>query len=273
MDVPCRMLVSLAATLIATAAGTCQNPVPTRVRIEKYGAASGTPLPVRLGIDLDATGPEAMLVVSQGIAGRHGVLVLGTQPAAEPLPYGAQLLVQPIVAVPLLFGATGTSAVPIDVAESTFVGQTLFAQGLLWVLNPGVETFWLTEGLRTQFHAGNAQPPLEPRDPPLAATLLVHESPVLDPRYEVLAMIAAPTSGWTFDLVGTSTEEGVTTVWLALEAPNPDEPVLPVVTHLRVLADLGFAAAPRIELMVERKVRGYPTPPVFGLEAVIERDF
>lgn len=263
------------AAALCVSAIVCQNPVPTRVQVEIYGAASGIPTPAEFRIDLDATGPEQTFVrITNGQPQALAALLLGSEATEVPLAYGAQLLVVPTVAVPGSYDGQGSFAVPIDIANPAFIGRSLFAQGFCYVqAGPDPETFQLSNGLRTAFVAGNEQPPLAYAGPPLTATLLARVDPKIDTSHELLCSILTPTSAWNVSVQGTHTDSGVTTVYVILVQPNPDEVVLPVLSQLRLLVDMGFAAAPRVEVLIERRTRGMQAPPAFALAAAIDRDF
>lgn len=265
----------LGATALGVSAIVCQNPVPTRVQVQIYGAASGTPSPVELRIDIDATGPERTLVrIANGQPQELAALLLGTEPTEVSLAHGAQLLVVPMVAILGAFDGRGNFAISIDIANPAFIGVSLFAQGFCYVQpEPYPEVFQLSNGLRTAFFSGNEQPPLAYAGPPLTTTLIAKGDPKFDTSHELLCSILTPTSAWNLRLQGTQTDSGVTAVYLILEAPNPEEIVLPVLSPLRLLVDLGFAAAPRIEVSIERRTRGMQAPPAFALGAAIDRDF
>jgi hypothetical protein len=254
-----------------------RTPVPTRVRAEGYGAASGTPSPVELALDLDARGSGGpALQVTHGQPQALAALLLGTEAANVQLPWNAVLLVLPVVAVSGVYDAAGTFAVPFAIADPTLIGLDLHAQGLQYRAagagSPAVEIAQLTGGLRTTLRPGNPQPSLSYAGPALTATLIEKLDPRLDQRYEVLSTIAVPTTGWDLQLSSTQTANGVTAIYLVLEAPNPQEPVEPTTVPARLLVDLGFVTAPVIDVAIERRVRGLSGPPVFALAARIERD-
>lgn len=269
-------LAILGVTALCVSATVSQNPVPTRVKLELYGSASGTQNPADFRVDLDVSGPrESTVAATHGLPHGLAALLLGTESTDVLLAHGASLLVVPSVVLPGVFDGAGSFAVPIDLASTAFLGQSLFAQGLCYAPPPdgGSEVFRLTQGLRTVFVAGNEQPPLSYSGPPLTATLLAHTDPKIDTRHELLCSIEAPTSGWSVGLQSTHTDQGVTTVYMILVAPSPDDVTLPVLTPVRLVVDLGFAAAPRIEVMIERRTKDTPSPPVFMLAAAIDRDF
>lgn len=274
----CATCLALGTTLIGVMpAQDPTTPVPTRVTAELYGLASGTPSPVELALDLDArraAGPA--LQVSHGLPGALAALLLGTEAASVPLPWNAVLLVTPLAAVGGVYDQQGIFAVPFAIADPTLIGVPLHAQGLQYraagPVEPPVETAQLTRGLRTTLRPGNEQPSLTYAGPPLTATLIAKLEQQLDPRHEVLSSIAVPTTGWDLQLSATQTENGVTAIYLVLEAPNPAEIVEPTTVPLRLVADLGFAAAPVIDVAIERRTRGLVSPPVFNLAARIVRD-
>lgn len=266
-------LTLLGVTALCVSASVCQNPVPTRVKLQNYGAASGIPSPVDLALDLDATGPEqSVLRISHGQPRGLAALLFGIEAADLTTAYGARLLVMPVVAVAGSFDAQGSFAIPVDIANPAFVGRPLYAQGACYVPEEK-EVFQLTQGLETTFFAGNEQPTLAYAGPPLTAVLIARADARIDTKHELACEIMAPTSAWTLVVQGTHTDGGVTAIYMILEAPSPDEAVLPVLSPLRTVVDMGFAAAPRIEVLIERRTRAMQAPPAFVLAAAIDRDF
>jgi len=257
--------------------GQAHNPVPTRVKVEGYGSASGNPQPVDLRIDIDASGGRpASLRVSNGTEHELAALILGTSATEVSLIHDSVLLVMPSVVVPGIFDSQGSFGVPIDIADPSLIGQPFYAQGLQVSVtgNVPIDVFQLSAGLKTTFHPGNEQPPLlHYEGPPLTATLLAKGEPIKDPMHEVRTLVTVPTTGWELALSGTSTESGVTSIYLILTAPNPSEVVMPILEARSLLVDLGLSAAPQIHVLIEQRVREMATPPAFRVGAVIERSF
>jgi hypothetical protein len=268
--------LSAIALLVANSA-PAQNPVPTRVRTETYGMASGTPKPVPLRIGLDASGDRpTMVLVSGGTQGELAALLLGIRPAEIPLTADAMLLVEPLGAMVGTFDAAGGFGVPVDIADPALIGQPQYWQGVQYVPpaggKPALEVFQLSQGLHIEIVAGNPQPPLSYEGPPLTATP-IHK--LLDgaPSYEVLNSVVVPTSGWSFGVSILDNSNGMTSIYLVLEAPSPNEIVMPVVETKRVLVPFETPPDQEVRIYIEQRTRGVPSLPAFLLAAVIDNKY
>lgn len=255
-----------------------QNPVPTRVRTDLIGAGTGTPTPVALTLAIDASGPrETLLRVEGGTPLAFAGLILGVGPTSIQLPYDALLLVDPVTVVAGTYDKDGKFGVPFDLTNTSFVGTTFWSQGLNYVPEqgggPAVVVFQTTPALMTTVRPGNDQPLLGYVGPSLTATLIVKATVAQAPNYEVLSSIRVPTSGWNLNLIGIDRNEGVTAIYAVLEEPSPDEIVLPMMENKRLLALVGMDPEPRIQVWIERRVRGRLNPPMFLLAAELLHDF
>jgi len=255
-----------------------QSPVPTRIRTDLIGSGTGTPTPVALTLAIDASGPrDTLLRIDGGTPLALAGLILGMQPTSIQLPYDALLLVDPVTVVAGTYDLDGKFGVPFDLTNVSFIGTTFWSQGLNYVPEqgggPAVEVFQTSPALMTAVHPGNDQPPLGYVGPTLTATLIVKATVAQAPNYEVLSSIRVPTSGWKLSLSAIDRNDGVTAIYAILEEPNPDEIVLPMMENKRLLAFVGMDAEPRIQVLIERRVRGRLNPPVFRLAAELLRDF
>jgi len=270
-------LVVLAGVASTVAAQQQHNPVPTRIKVENYGTASGTPDPgqgFQTRVDTNAIG-ESVVRVSVGWPGELAGLFLGRQAQALALPFNATLLVDPFTSVFGSFDRDGSFAVPLDLANPSLIGD-LYFQGLNYLVpgpgKPAVVVFQLTQGLKLTVAPGNEQPQLAYGGPPLTATLIADQAAGGPVSFQLLNRIVVPGTDWDLRLQGVDERNGVTRVYLTLEAPNPNVGVLPVVETKRVRVDL-TSPAERIEIHIQQVTRGLPSPPVFALAAVIETRF
>jgi len=269
--------VVVLAGMASAVAAQEHNPVPTRVKVESYGTASGTPDPgqgFQTRLDTNAIG-ESVIRVATGWPGELAGLFLGRQPQALALPFNATLLVDPFHSVFGSFDRDGSFAVPLDLANPSLIGD-LYCQGLNYLVpgpgKPAIVVFQLTQGLKLTIVPGNEQPQLTYAGPPLTATLIVGHVPGEPITYQLLNRIVVPSNDWDLRLQGVDQRNGVTRVYLTLEAPNPNVGLLPVVETKRLRVDLG-SPSERIEIHVQQLTRGLPSPPVFSLAAVIETGF
>jgi hypothetical protein len=272
-----RSLSLLAIAALGATEAVAQDPVPTRIRVDAYGAASGTPVPIGLQIALAAARGPTALEVSGGYPGELAALILGTRAAAVTLPPDVLLLVDPAVVVPGSYDATGRFAVPVVLTERAFIGATLFAQGLQWIQDgpqkPAVTGLQLTNGLALGYVAGNAQPPLSYSGPDLLATPIVGSVNGNRETFAVLNQVTVPTTGWSLRLEGVDSEGDTTVLYLVLESPAPHDMVMPVIRTERLLVPLASWPQPTLRVRIEQRTPGLPSPPVFQLAAVIETVF
>jgi len=267
------------AVLAGVAAAQERSPVPTRIKVEDYGTASGTPTPgpeFQARLEADAEG-KTMVRVLGGYPGELAGLLIGRQPQALSLPFGAVLLVDPVVSLFGTFDSERSFALPLDLADPALIGQ-LYFQGFHYLVpgpgKPAIVVFQLTQGLHVTVAEGNAQPPLAYSGPPLTATLLVGKEPAGKPNtFQLVNRVVVPSTGWDLRLQSVDDRDSVTRVYLTLEAPNPNVGILPVLDTRRLLVDLGSSAGARIEIHIEQSTRGVPSIPAFALAAVIEPDF
>ncbi len=267
-----KLLPLIGATFVAAIGSTvqmpAQDPVPTHVRTNLVGEASGTPRPVVLSIGVAMNPADgAQLRVDNARPDAAAALVFGFQPAIISLPYDATLLVEPLIAISGVVDAQGSFSLPLDFADKAMIGPTLLVQGLQLMTSPLV--FQTTPALAITYRTGNPQPRLSYTGPPLTATALVRTEPTTGTRHELLASVVVPTSAWDFRIQSVTTSECVSCVYLVLEAPGPDEIVMPVLQTLRVGLELGAKPADRVQLMIERRVRDLPGVPVFLLAAEV----
>ena len=253
-----------------------QSPVPLRAKTATYGLPSGYPEPLDVALAIDATTPLGpMLSFTGGQRDAIAVLAVGLAPASVTMPQGTILLVDPLLTIPGIVDAEGRFGLPVDILNPSFVGFTLYCQGLHWLPPSGdsVEFFQMPAGLEVAFVEANKQPDLTYVGPPVTATLLAKRVADLPATHEVYASVLVPTGGYDLRLTGFENQNGVTYVYATLEAPNPEENVSPVPETKRLLTELGVHAEGRIELMIDQQVRRLPTPPLFALAAMFERDF
>jgi hypothetical protein len=269
---------ALCLGVLATGLAAAQvehNPVPTRVKVEGYGPASGTPVPHALAVRLE-TPPDgqAAVRVSGGFPGELAGLFIGRRAAEIPLPFEGMLLVEPVLSVFGAFDSDGRFGAPIDPADPALIGDLHF-QGLHYVVpapgKPAVVIFQLTQGLKVTIVPGNEQPALSYSGPPLTATLIAGGA-AGEPSFRLLNQVVVPGTGFDLRLEGVDLDAGVTRVYLTLEAPNPNTGVLPVLETKRLPVDLGLVGE-RIEIQIQQITRDLPSLPVFALAAVIEPRF
>jgi len=268
--------VAVFSGMVAAVTAQQHDPVPTRVKVESYGSASGTPEPsaaFQTRLDTNAIG-ESVIRVSAGWPGELAGLFLGRQPQALALPFNATLLVDPVQTLFGSFDRDGNFALPLDLADTTLIGS-LYFQGLNYLVpgpgKPAVVVFQLTQGLKLTIVPGNEQPPQLPyAGPPLTATLVASQVP--GDTFQLLNRIVVPSTGWDLRLEGVDARPGVTRVYLTLEAPNPNIGLLPVLETKRLRVDLG-SPGERIEVHIQQVTRGVPSLPAFLLAAVIETSF
>ena len=261
--------------ILALALGTVvgQSPVPTRVSTILDGPATGHPDPITITLGIDAAGKftpalAPALAMSGGIPEAAGVILLGVEPAIIRMPQGTLLLLEPLAAVAGVFDAKGTLALPLDITDTDFVGVKFHAQGLQYQSILPVEFFQMTPRLTVSFTAGNKQPPLYYVGPPLTASLIAKRDQDLAPTYEVFTAVTVPTGGYDLRLQSVDTANGVTRVYLILEAPEPAKSVPPQPERKLVLVDLGIGPEARIDVLVETRTRTVSVPPVFRLAAM-----
>jgi len=274
---PKTTLLASVAVLAGMAAAQEHNPVPTRVKVESYGTASGTPDPgqgFQTRLDTNAIG-ESVVRVSVGWPAELAGLFLGRQPQALTLPFDAVLLVDPFQTVFGSFDRDGSFAVPLDLADPKLIGD-LYLQGLNYLVpgpgKPAIIVFQLTQGLKVTIVPGNEQPQLPYAGPPLTATLIGGHVPGDGIAFQLLNRIVVPSPGWDLRLASVDATNGLTRVYLTLEAPNPSIGLLPVLETKRLRVDLG-APAERIEIHIQQVTRGVPSLPAFSLAAVIDTRF
>lgn len=262
--------------VLSSAALIAQNPVPTRVKTEIDGPATGVPDPVDLALGLVAARvPGPALTFRGGIGGNGALLAFGLKPAEILLPYNALLQVDPLVIVAGSFDEAGELTVPVDVADTSFIGIKLYAQGLHFALigpTKPVVYFQMTPRFAVEYFEGNEQPPLAYEGPPLTATLLAKRDHDMPMTYEVLTKVAVPSGGYELNLVSVD-NNGATVIYLSLVKPNPDEIVTDPPETKQVFVDLGVEAREKIEVYVEVRIRGVPGLPVYKLAAMMLRDF
>lgn len=268
--------ISTFLPMLALGVLVAQSPVPLRTKTATYGLPSGFPDPLDVALAIDATtslGPLLNLTGCQRDA--LAVLAVGLAPASVSMPQGTTLLVDPLLTIPGIADAEGKFGLPVDILNASFVGFTLYCQGLHWVPPPlnSVEFFQMTAGLEIAFVEANKQPDLQYVGPPVTATLLAKRVADLPATYEVYTTVLVPTGGYDLRLTGFENLNGVTYVYATLEAPNPEENVSPVEETMRLLTELGIYVEGRIELLIDQQVRRLPTPPTFALAAMFERDF
>lgn len=274
-----RVLFSFLVVALGTAGlAVAQNPVPTRIKTSLIGSGTGTPAPVDLTIGVDASGPrDSLLRIEAGTPLAVAALILGVQPTSVTLPYDALLLVDPVAVVVGTYDSEGKFGIPLQLTNVSFVGQSVWAQGLNFLPvqggGPAMVVFQASPALLTSFYPGNEQPPLGYSGPPLTATLIAKATVAQAPQYEVLSSVRVPSSGWKLDLQSVDTNDGATMIYAVLEEPGPDEIVLPVVENLRLLVMLGMDPETRIQVWIERRVRSRVNPPVLRLAAEMLRDF
>ena len=274
-----KMTVFAFLPLLGLVLGTAvaQNPVPTRVKTDIDGVVSGYPDPSALRLTLDSSGPRGPAIRFEGgLGGNSALLALGLKPVEIKLPNEALLLVDPLVMLFGEFDPYGVFALPVDIADPALVGARIYAQGVnLTPRDPGnrpVEYFQMTKRLMIEVAAGNPQPPLVYKSPPLTATLVVKREPDMAPQYEVFHEIDVPTWGYDLVLQSVTKDPDVTRIYLVLMTPTP-------VTHLpkrepeRLLVELGTDVAAKIEVLIEQRYWNVTNLPVFMLAAMIERDF
>ena len=122
-------------------------------------------------------------------------------------------------------------------------------------------------GLHVSYRPSNAQPPLSYTGPPLKPVLCRFEGGTT-PTYELLTRFTVPSTGFKAAVQLITHDENVTRVHVALV--HPDDPVLPVIQELRVVADVGRDPGATIELWIEETVQGCTC---VSLAAVIETKF
>lgn len=267
-----KLLPLFGATLAAGALAFAQDPVPTRVHADAIGGPSGTPVPYDVTLDLRVdplAGP--CLRISNAVFGAGAVMVLGFSSAVLPLPFDAQLLVDPVVTLAGIVGPSRSFAVPFALTVPAFVDHALYAQGFQFIESPLV--FQGTQAVSLAFVAGNAQPPLFYKGPPLTVTPVMNRTRYDDGRLELFTSMVVPTSGYTLTLQSMATAQNITRLFLVLDAPNPDEYVLPIMETLRLNVDLGVRPAKVAQLLIEQSIRGAPTPQLFVLAAEVHNDF
>ena len=255
-----------------------QNPVPTRVKTDIEGVVSGYPDPSALQLALDASGPLGPAIrFAGGLGGHTALLAFGLKPAEIKLPNEALLLVDPLVALIGEFDPQGVFELPFDVVDPAVMGAKLYVQGLHFTPQaPGdrpVEYFQMSERLVIEVVAGNAQPPLAYKGPPLTATLIAKRDQDIATHYEVFHQITVPTSGYDLVLQSVARDPDVTRIYLVLVKPDPQSIVLPRIETKRLLVDLEIEVAAQIEILIEERFRSVPGLPAFLLAAMIERDF
>lgn len=270
-----------AAFMAAPAAAQVCDPVPTRIRYEVYGASTGTPSSPMIDLTLDPAGAQAALVIVNGAEGHLACSLIGSRPAKLSLPFGAVALVEPDIAVmPGLFDAEACCGLPWLLAEPALIGISCYFQGLnlgpVSGQNPGIVTFQLSSAIRLDYLAGNEQPQLPYGGPPLTATPIYNRvliGPAVLPRFDVRTCVVAPTSGWVFSLDSVEVTEAATIVYMTLEAPGPDEKVLPVLTPLPVCVDAGRVPSERIEIRMRCTTRDVGCHGTYEMAAVIATDY
>lgn len=269
-----RVLLPALGLALGTATVLAQNPVPTRVRADTFGVASGTPVPVNFTIGIDAYEPVGtVIMVRGGTPGALAVVALGLRPTAMPLPFEAILLVEPMVTVAGVFAGDGAFGVPVPLAKPVFAGREVLAQGLhVQGSIKAVDVFQATAGLRTSILPGNAQPPLAYVGPPLTATFVACNRLMAEPKYMLMASFVVPTSGFVLRLQSIGSDQGVTRAYLVLEQPGPDEMVMPIEQTQRLWLDLGATVESHLQVLVERRMRGVVGLPYFALAAEIETE-
>lgn len=251
-----------------------QTPVPTRVKTSVDGLTSGFPEPVDLKLGIDASpGLGTRVLLTGGLPADLAILVVGNRPIEFKMEQGTILLVEPLAAVPGEFDKEGVFALPVELTSTALIAQIWYSQGLRYSPPPMGETFQMSERLGVSIAAGNAQPPLYYAGPPLTSLLLTKRVQDLAATHEVLSSVLAPTGGYLLSTRAVQHANGVTTVWLGLEAPNPEEIVRPEPEIVRTLSALGIEAQARIDVLIEQRTRGTAGLPVFLLAAAIERDF
>ncbi|MEZ5963704.1 MAG: hypothetical protein R3F56_07645 [Planctomycetota bacterium] len=251
-----------------------QNPVPTRIRADSFGTASGMPVPVNLAIGVEAYEPVGTaILVRGGSPGALAVVTLGVHPTALALPFEGTLLVDPMVTVAGIYAGDGTFGVPVPLDKPIFVGREVLAQGLHLRVGSEIEAFQLTPGVRTTVLPGNAQPPLAYTGPPLTATFVSCNRLLQQPKYQLMTSVLVPTTGWTLRLQSVGAVEGYTRAYFVLEAPAPGEMVMPVECLERVWWDFGAVVEPHLQVLVETRVRNTIGLPYFALAAEIETVF
>lgn len=259
---------------LVLSAVVAQDPVPTRIRATLDGVPSGFPQPVDATISLDTGGPAGPeICLYGGQKYESGLILIGTTPIEVELPFGAMLLVDPLIVLPGVFNSEGKMSLLIDLSDRRLIGTPLYFQGVHY-MDPGAgDLLQTTQRLELTYVEGNAQPPLFYKGPPLTATQVARKEPERVYSYETLTKFYVPTGGHDLSLVGVGHSNGVTQVFLLLEAPNPDEIVSPYPENKRLVVDLGQEAEPRIEVMVMQTTRRMQNTQVFQMAAMIERDY
>jgi len=265
-------VLALASTLTAQ---SVHDPVPTRIRAETYGTASGTPDCTQLGIWLDCTGAgEAAVQLFGGVPGNLAFLLIGTQPAQIPV-LGATALVLPDLATPvMLFDIDGRCSLPVPLGMKELIGVDIYFQGLHVGWNNAVEeTFQMSEGLKLSWRAGNPQPPLQYNGPDFTGILVEKIGPTdLPPDYDLFAKVVAPTTGYQLALDTVATDNDTTSVYLRLIEPSPDDIVMPVLEEHRCLIPLGWQVGSTVRVYIGRFASN-ATRRVYELAAAIETSF
>jgi len=276
---PATRLSACVLALASLAWAQNHDPVPTRIKVESYGGASGTPEPgpeFQIRLDANPSG-ESMIRVSGGWQGELAGLFIGLHPSLISLPFNAVLLVDPVVSLFVSFDRDGNFNVPLNLASRELIRPALYFQGFHHMIpgagKPDIIVFQFTEGMKLIAAEGNVQPPTQYVGPPLTATLIASTNAEDQTSFEVLNRIEVPTTHWDLRLESVNNLNGVTRVYLTLEAPGPNDPALPVVETKRVLADLGFSAGDKVEIHIQQVTRGVPSIPAFHLAAMIETDF
>ncbi len=263
--------LSLAGVFLAhseSIAAQTHDPAPVRVGIESYGERSGSN-DSELSVHIDASGQDAAaILVAGGAEGQFGFLLIGAEKASVRGPFDTHFLVEPLVIVPLgRFGVVGTLLrLPIDLVQ--MAPSVAYVQALSI---PGdVSSASLSAGLGVRFAAGSVQPKLDYAGPASSAVLLAYDAAGEVPRHQVLHSVVVPTSGFTLEEAGRTSEGGVTRILMTLhETGNAAQ----VIETKRSLIDLGSSADPVIEIWIRQTFEGLPSPSPFERAARIERDF
>lgn len=259
---------------IVLSAVVAQDPVPTRIKATLDGVASGYPQPVDAMISLNAGGPAGPEIsLYGGQKPELGLFLVGTKAVEFELPMGAVLLVEPLVVLPGVFSSEGMMSLPIDLFDRRLIGMPFYIQGVHYSPPEVGEIFQMTQRLEVTYVEGNLQPPLYYKGPPLTATLVRTKAPERELFYEAVTQFYVPTGGYELRLVGIDQNNGVTHVYLLLEAPNPDEIVSPDAELKRLVVGFGDEPRPNIELLVMQTTRGMQNTQVFQLAALLERDY
>jgi hypothetical protein len=257
----------LSATLASLALAQEHNPVPTRLSIEPYGASA---VGGELGLVCELDDPTTSRIeVRGGGAGKSALILVATRPAHIALPWGGTLLVAPD-AVPVYgtFDARGAFALPVDVALAEFVGSTVYFQGVEF--DPAAPTMiTVSHGLALTFVAGNVQPPLSYVGPPQTVVFCKTEGAVH--TYGLLAQVRAPRLGYALTEVSRQTTAGTTRVFLRVLEPAAATGWQ--LDNKRLYLGLGENVGTEIEVWIAIERNGDPSPPVFGLAALVQRVF